>query len=132
MWRRCVRLLSISADHEVVPIGTIKSQNIEDDNAFGRINNLADAQQRGAFWHTQKFGGSGVGGGSVNFFVGIAELDVIIALQGGEQRFFLQRGGLQSGKLFSGEIASLKSKRLAASGVPQALQFKNAASGRKG
>ena len=76
--------LAISADDEIVPIGTIKSQNIENDNAFSGINDLADAQQWGAFWHTQKFGGSRVGSGGVDFFVGIAELHVIITLQGGE------------------------------------------------
>lgn len=76
--------LSISADDQVVPIGTIKSQDIEDDNAFGGINDLADAQQRSALWQTEKFGGAWIGGGGVDFFVGIAELNVIIALQGGE------------------------------------------------
>jgi hypothetical protein len=82
--RRRAFQLSISADDEVVPIGTIKSQDIEDDYAFGGINDLADAQQRGAFWQTEKFGGAWIGGGGVDFFVGIAEFDVIIALQGGE------------------------------------------------
>ena len=82
--RRRAFQLSIYADDEVVPIGTIKSQDIEDDNAFGGINYLADAQQRGAFWQTEKFGGAWIGGCGVDFFVGIAEFDVIIALQGGE------------------------------------------------
>ena len=67
-----------------MPIGTIKSEDIEDDNAFGGINDLADAQQRGAFWQTKKFGGAWIGSGGVDLFVGIAEFDVIIALQGGE------------------------------------------------
>ena len=65
-------------------IGTIKSQDIEDDGAFGGINYLPDTQQRGAFWKTEKFGGAWIGSGGVDFLVGIAEFNVIIALQGGE------------------------------------------------
>ena len=54
------------ANDEIVPVGAVKAQHIHDGFAFGRIDELPDAQERVAAWNGEKFRDAWVGGGGVH------------------------------------------------------------------
>src|SRR6266849_1267750 len=97
------RLSSLAepANQKLVPVGAIKAQHIDNGFAFGGINQLTDAQQGSSTRNGHQLRSAWVGGRGIDFFVGVAELHVVIALEDLEKRFAAQRRGEQIGK-FSG------------------------------
>src|ERR1700722_18853528 len=122
--------LSVAADYQVVAIGAVEAEDVKDDEALGGIDDLADAEERFAPGDAEQFGGTGIGDGGVDFFVGVAEFDAVFALECGEERRVLQRRGEQTGELSGGEVASFESEGFASGGA-EALKFEDAALGRK-
>jgi len=113
-----------------VAVGAVKAQDVEDDNAFGRVDDLTDAEERFAPGDSEKFGCARIGDSGVDFFVGVAEFDAVVAFYRGEKRRGLQRRGEQAGKLSGGEVAGLKGERFASCGA-KPLEFEDAAFGRE-
>ena len=72
--------------------------------------------------NAQQLGNVGLGGGGVDFFVGVGEFDAVIVLQGGEQRTPSQGRLDEVGKLCGGEIAGLQCERIF-SGEAEALDL---------
>jgi hypothetical protein len=77
---RCGVGLAVAADDEVVAVGAVEAEDIEDDEALGGVDDLADAEKRFALGDAEKFGGARVGDGGVDFFVGITEFDTVFPL----------------------------------------------------
>src|SRR5260370_7489090 len=75
----------------MVTVGGGKAQQINDGFAFGRIDELADAQERVAARNGEKIRDAWVGGGGVHLFIGVAEFDLVIALENREQRVASER-----------------------------------------
>ena len=67
-------------------VGSVEAEHVEDDDALGRVDDLANAEEGFAFGDGEKLGGAGVGDGSVYFFVGVAEFDAVVALNRREER----------------------------------------------
>ena len=122
--------LAVAADDEVVAVGTVKAEHVEDNDALGGVNDLADAQQGFALGNSEEFGGAGIGDGGVDFFVGVAEFDVVFALESGEERSVLERRGEQAGELGGREIAGFECEGFAG-GAAKTLELEDAALGRK-
>src|SRR5207302_44239 len=91
---------------------------------------LANAQKRFAARNGQQFGDARIGGGSVNFFVGVAEFDFVITLENAEKRFAVDGLVEQAGKFGGVEVTGLERERLSGS-VAEAFEFDDAAVGRK-
>src|SRR5439155_3037411 len=119
------------ANDEVVTVRTIEAQHIHDRPAFGGVDNLANAQQGIAAGNGESLGDSRIGRSGVNFFIGIAEFDLVIALEDSEERI-PPDGRVQEAREFSGvEVTGFQSKGLARS-VSQALELNDVAGWRKG
>src|SRR5260370_38270352 len=71
------RELSKPADDEVVTIGTIKTEDIENHRSFVRVNDLTDAQKRFAPRDLEEFGRSGIGRSRGTFLIGRSQLHLI-------------------------------------------------------
>src|SRR5438132_1119191 len=76
-----------AANNEIVPVRAVEAQHVHDRPAFGGIDYLANAQQRIAAGNSENLRDSWIGGGRVNFFVGIAEFNLVIALEDSKKRF---------------------------------------------
>ena len=107
-------------------VGAIEAEHVEDDDAFGRVDDLADAEERFALGDAEKLCGALVGDGGVDFFVGVAEFDAVFSLERGEERRILERRIEQAGELSGGEVAGFESERFAGGGA-KALELKNLA-----
>ncbi len=112
-------------------VRTIETQHVHDGLAFGGIDDLANAQQRIAAGNGENFRDSGVGGGGVNFFVGVAEFDFVIALENSEKRLTADGLVQKSGKFGGVEVAGFESKRLTG-GVAEAFELDDLGGGREG
>jgi hypothetical protein len=122
--------LAVAADDEIVAVGAVEAEDVEDDDAFGGVDDLPDAEKGFALGDAEEFGGAWVGNGGVNFLVGVTEFDTVIALDRGEERRVLERDGEQAGKLSGREIAGFEGERLAGSGA-EAFELEDAALGRE-
>ena len=91
-----------------MPVGAIKAQRIHDGFALRRIYDLANAQQWVAARNSEKVGDERIGGGSVDFFIGVAQFDFVIALENGEKRFARDGGVEQTGKFRGVEIGGFE------------------------
>src|SRR5215467_164757 len=91
---------------QIVAVGAVDSEHVNQRFVFGRINNLANAEKRFAAGNVQQFGNNRVGGSGVNFFVGIAQLHLIVALDGGKERIMFQLSCEQTGEFGSRKVAS--------------------------
>src|SRR6266853_923292 len=125
-----IAALPEAANDEIVPVRAVKAQHVHDRLAFGGIDDLANSQQRIAAGDGENLRDSRIGGGRVNFFVGIAEFDFVIAFEDSKKRFPAD-GSVQKPREFSGaEIASLKGKRFTR-GMAKALEFDDLCGGGK-
>ena len=70
-------------------VGAVEAEDVEDDDSFGGVDDLADAKERFALWDREELGGALVSDGSVDFFIGVAEFDAVLALECGEERCVL-------------------------------------------
>src|SRR5580765_6561956 len=123
-------VLPESPDHQIVTVGTVETQNVQDRLPVGGKNDLTDSQQRLSPRHIQKICRAGVRCGCVHFFVRVSDFNLVITLQDAEQRFPLERSREQTRKLGCREVAGLERKGLSC-GVSQALEFNDAAFRRK-
>jgi len=94
--------LTIAADYQVVAVGAVEAEDIEDNQTLGGVDHLTNPEKRFAFGDAEEFGGSRIGDGGVDFFVGVSELDTVLAFERGEKRSGLQRRGEQAGELCRG------------------------------
>src|SRR5712692_858246 len=122
--------LAEPANQKLVPVGAIKAQHIDNGFAFGGINQLTDAQQGSSTRNGHQLRSAWVGGRGIDFFVGVAELHMIIALEDLEKRFAAQRCREQVRKFRGRKITSLKRERLVR-GMTQAFQLDDPAVGRQ-
>src|SRR5216684_4228116 len=122
--------LAKPANQKLVPIGAIKAENIGNGLAFGGVDQLTNAQQGSSTRNGHQFRGAWIGGGGIDFFIGVAELHVVIALEDLEERFAAQRRGEQVGKFRGRKITGLQRERLVR-GMTQALQLDDPAVGRQ-
>src|SRR5579864_4364532 len=120
-----------AANHQIVPVGAVKTQHVHNGFALRGINDLANTQQRLAARNGEKFGDARVGGGGVHFFVRVTELDIVIALQNAKERFTGDGGVEQAGKFRSAEITSFQRERLTGS-VAEPFESDDATGGGKG
>src|ERR1700747_1541929 len=97
-----------TADHQVVTVRAVEAQHINHGFPLSGINDLTNAKQRFAPRDGKEVGNPRVRGGGINFFVGIAQLYFVIALERGEQGLASQRGREQIGELRVGEVASFE------------------------
>jgi hypothetical protein len=83
--KRARSISAIATNYEVVAIGPVKAEDVKDDDAFGGVDDLANAKKRFAPGDAEKFGASRIGNGGVNFFVGVAEFDAVLAFKRGKK-----------------------------------------------
>src|SRR4029077_19474638 len=86
------------------------------------INKLANAQERFAPGHVEKFGSLRVGCSCVNFLVRIAQLNAIIVFEYSKEGIAVKWSREKFGKLSCGNVAGLKRERFFGS-VTKALKF---------
>ena len=67
-------------------VRSVKSQHIQRNLAFRRIDLLPDPQDRRAVGNAQKLGGMRIGGCGVDFFVGVRYFQPIVMFQDREER----------------------------------------------
>src|SRR5260370_27194707 len=119
-----------AANDEIVPVRAVKAQHVHDGRPFGGIDDLANSEQRIAAGDGESLRDSRIGGGRVNFFVGIAEFDFVIAFEDSKKRVPAD-GSVQQAREFSSvEVASLKGKWLTGS-MAKALEFDDLGGGRE-
>src|ERR1700722_946223 len=118
--------LPVAADYQVVTVGAIEAEHIEDDDALGGVDDLADAEEGFALGDAEHLSGALIGNGGIDFFVGVAEFDAVVALDRGEERSVLQGHAEQAGKLGGGEVAGFESERFARGGA-EAFELEDAA-----
>ena len=111
-------------------IGTIDAENVHQRFSVRGINKLANTQERFAAGYVEQFGSLRIGCSCVNFLVGIAQLNAIIAFEYSKERIAVKRSGKQSGKLRRGNLTGLKCERFFRS-VTEPQQFDDRLGGRK-
>jgi len=114
-----------------VAVGTVKAENVHDGFAFGGKDELANAEKGIAARDAEEFGDARIRGGGVDFFVGVAKFDFVIALENAEERIAADGGIEEAGKFGGTEVAGFESEGLAG-GVAETLELDDAAGGRKG
>ena len=93
-----------------MPVRSIEAEYVKRGFPFGRINNLADPEQRLIARNFQKICGCGGGGGGVHFLVGISDLNPIAALQNRKQGSTRDQATVETGELIGRQIASLSAR----------------------
>jgi hypothetical protein len=68
-----------------VALRRVKSDAVDCDSAFGRIDDLPDPQHRSPTRDSEQFSNVGFGRRRVDFLVGIGQLHAIVLAQRGEQ-----------------------------------------------
>src|SRR5690242_15982401 len=96
---------------EIVAVRAIDAKSVNQSLAGGGIDELANSKQGIAARNGKNIGDLRIGGGGVDFFIGITELDVVITLDGGEKRFTAKRRVEKPWKILGGEVASFEGER---------------------
>src|SRR5215468_10530980 len=78
-------------DHEIVAIGTVNDECVDQRFVRRRENDLANAKERLAPRYAEEFSDMRFGAGGVNFFVRVAEFQVVVALKEGKERLTVER-----------------------------------------
>src|ERR1700751_2237191 len=97
-----------TANHKIMAVRAVNAEHVDDRLALGGIDDLAGAQQGIATRHVEQFGGAGIGGGGVDFLIGVAKPHVVVPFEGGEEGIAAERRFEQTGKIVAGEIAGFQ------------------------
>src|SRR6266481_2766781 len=112
-------------------VRAIKAQNVGDSFSFCRVDQLADAHERLSSRDREELGGPGIGSRGVDFLVGVAELDLVFALEDFEKRFAVERRGKEVWEFNGREVAGFQREGLVGR-MPKAFQLDDSGIGRKG